>query len=198
MDIKRDYNEYFYEPFCDVIDEDSYWSEYVSHAFPYDLSDVKNVYNWILHAARTIAMNETTEQEWNREALGRILDRVYNALLAKNADYGGSAFRAPCFAPGIPVDAAIRVRMSDKWNRYDNLLDKDRAEVSDETLFDTLYDFIGYGILLCMLMNSGTEEAAQNVSLPDGAILVYYPSGMPLSELRDRVSSCDVQIIPIQ
>lgn len=197
MDIKKDYNEYFFEPFCEAVG-DTWYDANISYALKYDdLSDVKSVYNWIIHAARMLAMNETQEPEWSRETLIGILDNVYNLLLAKNADYGGSVFRSPMFAPGMPVDAAVRVRMSDKWNRYNNLVDKNESEVPTETLHDTLYDFIGYAVILCMIMNSG-GETAQEGELSENAILVYYPGGMSLSELRDRVSSCDVQIIPIQ
>ena len=66
-------------------------------------------------------------------------------LLRKNKDYGGSALEVPMFAPGLPADSAILVRMSDKVERLRSVLGNG-AEVS-ETVEDTIRDLGAYCLL---------------------------------------------------
>lgn len=67
-------------------------------------------------------------------------------LLRKNSDYGGSVWREPVLAPDCPIDAAMRVRMSDKVARLNRLLSGNRAEV-EESLEDTMRDLGAYCLL---------------------------------------------------
>ena len=67
-------------------------------------------------------------------------------LVRKNLDYGNSAHTPPCLAPEVPVEAAIRVRASDKVARLQNLLRGNTAYVA-ESIDDTLDDLAGYLIL---------------------------------------------------
>ena len=67
-------------------------------------------------------------------------------LLAKNADYGGSAWQIPTLAPGLSLREAIQCRMSDKIQRLQMLLSGKAPEVLESTE-DTMRDLAGYCIL---------------------------------------------------
>lgn len=69
-----------------------------------------------------------------------------NLLLAKNADYGSSAWKAPALCLGLPPGHAILVRMSDKIERIANLMVKD-PEVAGESLEDSIKDLGAYCLL---------------------------------------------------
>lgn len=76
-------------------------------------------------------------------------DQLKKTLLAKNADYGDSATKAPHLAPNTPAREAIEVRLSDKISRWRKLRLAGKAEVK-ESLEDTVLDTAGYCILwLC-------------------------------------------------
>lgn len=67
-------------------------------------------------------------------------------LLAKNRDYGGSAWKAPTLCPDLDAGQAILVRMSDKIERIASLAGKD-PEVVGESLEDTVRDLGAYCLL---------------------------------------------------
>ncbi len=68
--------------------------------------------------------------------------------LKKNLAYGSSVFTPPIVAPDMPMDAAIRVRMSDKINRIKTLLaDPGKNMVNDESVDDTFNDLAVYCFL---------------------------------------------------
>jgi len=67
-------------------------------------------------------------------------------LLRKNNDYGTSVWKVPVFAPNTDVSSAIFVRMSDKVERINSLLQKQEAEIS-ESLEDTISDLGSYCLL---------------------------------------------------
>ena len=67
-------------------------------------------------------------------------------LLAKNADYGGSAWQIPTLAPVLSPREAIQCRMSDKIQRLQTLLSGTAPEVLESTE-DTMRDLAGYCIL---------------------------------------------------
>ena len=69
-------------------------------------------------------------------------------MLRKNRDYGGSVWRQPVLAPDCKPGTAIRVRMSDKIARIQSLLEKDGAEVNDESLEESIRDLGAYCLLL--------------------------------------------------
>lgn len=71
---------------------------------------------------------------------------VVEMLLRKNADYGGSAWKAPILAPGMTCREAIQCRMSDKIQRLQTLLSGKSPEVR-ESMEDTMRDLAGYAIL---------------------------------------------------
>lgn len=68
-------------------------------------------------------------------------------MLRKNADYGSSFAKQPVLAPDCDTDVAIRVRMSDKIERLRSLLASGKAEVSDESIADTVSDLGAYCLL---------------------------------------------------
>ena len=67
-------------------------------------------------------------------------------LLAKNTDYGGSAWQIPTLAPELSPREAIQCRMSDKVQRLQTLLSGTAPEVLESTE-DTMRDLAGYCIL---------------------------------------------------
>ncbi len=72
---------------------------------------------------------------------------IVELLLRKNADYGSSAWQVPLLAPTLAADVGILVRASDKIRRLERLLGGHQAEVSDESLDQTIDDLIGYLML---------------------------------------------------
>lgn len=70
-------------------------------------------------------------------------------LLAKNADYGSSAWKPPLLSPGLDAGAAILVRMSDKIERIASLAAKGGAGSAEvaESLEDTVRDLGAYCLL---------------------------------------------------
>lgn len=67
-------------------------------------------------------------------------------LIRKNTDYGSSVWQSPVLAPECDPGTAIRVRMSDKLSRLQQLLSKP-AMVGGESFNDTLRDFGAYCLL---------------------------------------------------
>lgn len=92
-------------------------------------------------------------------------------LIRKNTDYGSSVWKTPRLAPECDPGTAIRVRMSDKLSRLEQLLSKP-AMVDSESIDDTIRDLGAY----CLL-----ELARPNRRLG------YDPS-QPVSEIRNFTS----------
>jgi len=72
---------------------------------------------------------------------------LISLLLSKNADYGSSAWKSPLLAPGMTPREAIQCRMSDKIERFRNLIGQKGKPEIEEPLEDTISDLTGYGIL---------------------------------------------------
>lgn len=85
---------------------------------------------------------DTIMGELTNEELVRILETLKKILLAKNSDYGNS-FEKTFSEFGITSSI---IRMSDKLNRFKNLVSKKTPQVN-ESIIDTLYDLAGYCIL---------------------------------------------------
>jgi len=79
-------------------------------------------------------------------------------LIRKNLDYGGSVFQAPILAPDLPVDSAIRVRMSDKIQRLMTLLAGNKNLVQDEGIEDTFKDLGAYCLLRAVAIKLEKES----------------------------------------
>lgn len=70
-------------------------------------------------------------------------DHLAAVLTKKNAAYGDS-FTKSVNTYGLKV---IGIRLSDKYNRIENLLTHSKLEEYNESLKDTLLDMAGYSIL---------------------------------------------------
>lgn len=79
---------------------------------------------------------------------------VVATLIRKNSDYGGSAWQHPCLLQKLSGREGIQVRMSDKVQRLQKLLNGDTAQVA-ESIEDTMKDLVGYA----MLWLAAPEEA---------------------------------------
>jgi len=71
----------------------------------------------------------------------------------KNSDYADDKdpflnFKLPEFSGLTTTEKGIAVRIMDKIQRINNLLDKDEAAVKDETIADTLSDLRNYANIL--------------------------------------------------
>lgn len=85
-------------------------------------------------------------------------------LLAKNRDYGGSAWQVPALAPHMSVGDAILCRMSDKLARMQRLLAGNTAAV-EESIEDTIRDFGAY-CLLWLARPSAQVNAVNETDIP--------------------------------
>lgn len=83
-----------------------------------------------------------------------ITNHMHNIYLAKNADYG-SSFSETFQKLGL-ISAVTR--LSDKMNRLMSLATKDRAEVKDEKIEDTLLDMANYAILTLIELGFDPNE----------------------------------------
>lgn len=77
-------------------------------------------------------------------AIKQMCQRLETTLLAKNADYGNSAFTPPPFVCAT-VEEGIAVRFGDKVKRLETLLWSKSGNF--ESIDDTLLDIAGYAIL---------------------------------------------------
>lgn len=84
----------------------------------------------------------------NIELHKKILDEIHDTYKRKNADYGNS-FEEQFKEYGL--SSAI-IRLDDKMRRLKQLL-KNKAQVKDESIEDTLIDLAGYAILTLMELN---------------------------------------------
>lgn len=77
-----------------------------------------------------------------------ICDEINELYRRKNHDYGDS-FHQTFLEEGF---AMSRIRLSDKLSRFKTLSHKDKAEVNDESLRDTLIDLANYAIMTIVEM----------------------------------------------
>lgn len=89
----------------------------------------------------------------SKETIGAASKRLADILSKKNADYGDAASLPPLLAPHLDAGTAILVRMSDKVNRIQHLLEAGKSEVN-ESLEDSVLDLAGY----CLLYLIVTEK----------------------------------------
>ena len=72
-----------------------------------------------------------------------IVEGMKETCIAKNKDYGTSVQDTyEKFG-----DVSYQVRLTDKWNRINTLLEKGKAEVKDESIDDTILDMANYLLL---------------------------------------------------
>lgn len=87
-----------------------------------------------------------------------IHESICNELMymykAKNADYGDS-FHKTYLEEGM---AMVRIRLSDKLNRFKILSTGKDAKVHNESMRDTLLDLANYSIMAIMELDENKEE----------------------------------------
>ena len=104
-----------------------------------------------------------TKEEVKKKKFKDVLNELYTTYVKKNHDYGDS------FAKSIeefgPIAGTIRI--TDKYNRLKSLTKDPNAQVSDETLRDTLLDMANYSIMMAIeldniLPNADEKEETEN------------------------------------
>jgi len=83
-----------------------------------------------------------------------ITDIMNATYLKKNNDYGNSFDKS---IDKYGVIAAL-VRMSDKWERLNNLLLHTKSEVTDESIEDTLIDLASYSVMLTLYLKNNKNN----------------------------------------
>lgn len=92
-----------------------------------------------------------TPAEHSQDKISDVVENLRKMLIAKNQNYGNSAFRPPVLLPDLPAEKAIFVRMSDKVARLAQLTSGEKDRVG-ESIEDTLYDLAGYCVLAVIAM----------------------------------------------
>ena len=102
-----------------------------------------------------------TQKEY-LEQFKKIVDGMYELTSRKNSDYAGAddAFRnfRESEGFGISVPKAVMVRISDKWSRIKNLIDKP-GKVADESITDTILDLAVYSIILKLTLDEQNQKS---------------------------------------
>lgn len=97
-----------------------------------------------------VADKPDTDEPENVRQFRSIINKMLETYRAKNADYGDS------FGKSIEKYGAIAglTRISDKFNRIENLILKGDIQVKSESIEDTLLDLSNYCILLNMALKN--------------------------------------------
>lgn len=102
--------------------------------------------------------NTVAERKLFQEQIKQNQEEDLETLKNKNKDYAQGNdpfqnFRLVEETGLTSVETGIAVRMSDKIQRIFNLLNRERAEVEDETLEDSLSDLRNYANILQVYLN---------------------------------------------
>lgn len=82
-----------------------------------------------------------------------ICDKLHETYVAKNADYGDSFAKVRAKYP-----EAILIRLEDKMNRLEQLMQHGNRQVQDESIEDTLLDLANYCIMELVEMRNDTKS----------------------------------------
>jgi hypothetical protein len=95
-------------------------------------------------------------------AIAKVCDEVKELLLAKNREYGNSAFEPVGIFSAPDPEQQMRVRIDDKLKRLANLRAMAERGESPTIAEDTEKDLIGYLLLLraWRSIKAGADEAA--------------------------------------
>ena len=96
-------------------------------------------------------------------------EQLAETLLAKHRNYGGSAFQSPYLQPLLDPETAMKVRLSDKIARLQNLETGDQDAVGESRL-DTLLDIAGYAILIRTY--NLLKDTPEKVEIPVGVTVI--------------------------
>jgi hypothetical protein len=104
---------------------------------------------------------QVTEAEKFLEAFDRMVAEASAIVRTKNADYGTSKepfsnFLGSELLAGVPVERGMLVRMSDKFIRIRNLMDRPAA--TDESVRDTLIDLANYALILAIWLEGQRDK----------------------------------------
>jgi hypothetical protein len=89
----------------------------------------------------------------NIELHRKILDEIHDTYKRKNADYGNS-FEEQFKEYGL---LSSQIRLDDKMRRLKQL-SKEKAQVKDESIRDTLMDLANYAIMTVMELDKKNEQ----------------------------------------
>lgn len=91
----------------------------------------------------------------------QICDKLHETYKAKNKDYGNSfEYCYNKFGLSSPL-----TRILDKTFRLENLILNGKAEVTDESISDTLLDLANYAIMTAMLADKGMQDGQNDYIL---------------------------------
>jgi len=127
-------------------------------------------------------------KEFNKQ-IEQTFKECLSTVKKKNHDYSGEDalhnFKM-CEEFGISAQKGILVRLSDKFSRISNLMDKENA-VEDESISDSIDDAINYLAILKVVLNTETR-----ISTPffDDA---YTLEEVRLEEMRENQKRTDKQ-----
>ena len=96
----------------------------------------------------------TNKGRYGHPEFYQLLDRMAETHSRKNMDYSGQdplANLKMSESMGIPAWTGCLVRMSDKFSRLCSFAKKEKYEVRDESVEDTLIDLAVYS-LLCVIL----------------------------------------------
>lgn len=88
------------------------------------------------------------DPDYWRHAIVQECEKLRRLLLAKNHDYGASAFQAPLLTPGVSVEDGILLRIGDKFRRLGKFGNSGFKHFVCESKADTVRDIAGYMLLL--------------------------------------------------
>ena len=128
---------------CDVLSASLKMFAHNISSYGYNEGDVFDLMGFCLFSL----IYKNYKPEAVKEEILRKLKDILDLVVKKNHDYGSAVFLAPCCDPVVPVDTAILVRLSDKFQRFWNLTN-DNMNLIEETIEDTVKDVVGYLFLL--------------------------------------------------
>jgi len=94
----------------------------------------------------------------NEKVVKNILQKMFDTFAIKNKKYGCS-FEVSVDKYGI---IAALTRISDKFNRIENLILHNDEGTDDETVMDTLIDMANYCVMTAAYMKGTKEENGEN------------------------------------
>ncbi len=103
-------------------------------------------------------MNESKIKMTDIERHGSLCDFLHNLFVRKNHDYGNS-FSETYKTLGI-ISAATRI--TDKYNRFINLIKNNSQLVGDESIRDTLIDMANYCLMTVMELDRRSNGETEN------------------------------------
>lgn len=97
---------------------------------------------------------ENIYQKVNPEDFKKTLTIIGNIFIEKNQKYGNS-FESSLDKYG---NIAALTRISDKFNRFENLVLTDDEGTDDESIMDTLFDMANYCIMTAVYIKNSKGE----------------------------------------